>query len=355
MMTAAGAELAAPDPLALLLRDEFLGRLGCRDQHDVVIDLDRPLVFLETVQARELDLLGVPSATEETDVAVVLERRVHLDRHKGLGMAGALDLVLRHLDEVRPAEHVPEALDQVRIGGAHGGVARPLAGVVRIEIVVGLLQALELGEIFKMKDGAKQPAELAPRFGAARFRDLRFATQCPRNVALAHGNEVAARLACRGLPCRENAHALSFRDRNDRPAGRDNGRARIPPPRSGERNSAASGSFRFAAARLHSGIQEEPTHAAALTRPCRIELERAPRARHQVPQRAGKRIVAPAEETWGPGELKLMELPAGRGPHGHRPPAHLPFPSRQPRSRLSRGSPRRPRRRRRRAGDTAHR
>ena len=92
-------------------------------------------------------------------------------------MAGALDLVLRHLDEVRPAEHVPECLDQVRIGGAHGGFPRPLAAVVRIEIVVGLLQALELGEIFEVKDGAEEPAELAPRFAAAGFRDLRLVTQ----------------------------------------------------------------------------------------------------------------------------------------------------------------------------------
>ena len=341
------AELAAPGALALLLRDEFLGRLGGRHQHHVVIDLDRPLVLLETEQAREFHLLAVPSATEEADVAVVLERGVHLDRHERLGMAGAFDLVARHLDEVRPAEHVPEGLDQVGVGGAHRRFGRPLAAMVRIEIVVSLLQALELGEIFEVKDGAEQPAELAPRFAAAGFSDLRLVTQPARNVALACGNEMAARLARPILPCRANGHALSFptgmigqpddfaeEPEDSPPAQRGRG------PRSGGGGATVATSpmctpetgplHRFAVPLppLRGGGIRRPTGVSA---PSRLGYTRRIRRSRFMPQHSpvlavsswsvhralgirypnapANDVVAPAEETWGPGKLTLMELP----------------------------------------------
>src|SRR5262245_59213548 len=98
--------------------------------------------------------------------------------------------------------------------------------MVGIEIIIGLFQALELGEIFVMEDGREQTAELAPCLGVARFRDFRVGQERADNVAFADRYEMTARLVSGDLPRHGNVHpARLLPCLNDKPVEWGEGRA----------------------------------------------------------------------------------------------------------------------------------
>ena len=91
----------------LLQRDE---------QNDVVVDRRIDCLRSPAVPARDVEALAVLAAAEEAHVAEILERRPDLDLHFDALAMRALDLLVRHFDEIGALEHGGEQLEELRIG-----------------------------------------------------------------------------------------------------------------------------------------------------------------------------------------------------------------------------------------------
>ena len=80
----------------------------------------------------------------------------------------ALDLLMRHLDEVGALEHGVSELDQLRIGAIDASRVEARVRIeLRIEIVIGVPQFLEPVEIFVVIDRRQHPADLTGTVRAA--------------------------------------------------------------------------------------------------------------------------------------------------------------------------------------------
>ena len=111
----------------------------------------------------------------------------------------ALDLLVRHLDEVGALEHGGEQLDQLRIGAVDRIGAEPrVRGQLRIEIVVGVPQLLEAVEIFVVIDRRQHLADLPELLALAVVRELAMLDQRVEDVGLADRDEVASLVGGRG-------------------------------------------------------------------------------------------------------------------------------------------------------------
>ena len=86
------------------------------EQHHVVVDRRSTVLVLEAVPARNFETLAVLAAAEEAHVAEIFERRPVSTVHRDALAVRALDLLVRHLDEIGALEHGGQRLDQLRIG-----------------------------------------------------------------------------------------------------------------------------------------------------------------------------------------------------------------------------------------------
>ena len=90
------------------------------------------------------------AAPEEPDLSVVFKWSPDVDANDAMLAMGALDLLVRHFDEVRAMQDLGERVDQIAIGAFdRGAVEARMAVGVRAEIEVVVAQPLELIEILK--------------------------------------------------------------------------------------------------------------------------------------------------------------------------------------------------------------
>src|SRR5437763_280119 len=102
------------------------------------------------------------TAPEEPDLSVVFKRSLYVDANDAVLAMGALNLLVRHFDEVRAMQDLGERVDQIAIGAFdRRAVEARMAVGVRAEIEVVVAQPLELIEILIVIDRAEQAAELA--------------------------------------------------------------------------------------------------------------------------------------------------------------------------------------------------
>jgi hypothetical protein len=142
------------------------------EQHDVVVDRRFDRVGAETVPARNLEAFAVLAAAEEAYVAEILDWCSDLDLDLDALAVRALDLLVRHLDEIGALEHGGELLDQLRIGAIDGLGAEPrVRRELRIEIVIRVPQHLEPVEIFVVIDCGQHLAYLPEPVALAVIRE----------------------------------------------------------------------------------------------------------------------------------------------------------------------------------------
>ena len=169
----------AEAPRALLGR----GLLGPerRHHHDVVIDVDVEMPHAKPHPLAALDALAMPAATKEDDVAVVVGDGAHLDLEERLLARRPRQLLRRDLDEIGPRQHAAERRDEIGIGGLARGVR--VSGMMRVEVVVGLLQPLQFLEMLVVEDGADEPAELAELIAGVRRRRASARRAAPATIS----------------------------------------------------------------------------------------------------------------------------------------------------------------------------
>ena len=118
---------------------------------------------------------------------------------------GALDLLVRNLDEVRAVQDLSERVDQIPIGAFDCGVVEAALAVgVGTEIEVVVAQPLELIEILIVIDRAEQAAKLAELFPLRLAAERAIRDDRVEDVDLAGGNEM---VPLTGAACRLVHHA----------------------------------------------------------------------------------------------------------------------------------------------------
>ena len=132
------------------------------------------------------------AAPEEQHLAVVVARRLHVDLHQGVLAMGAVDLVVRYLDEIGVVQHAAQRGDQLVIGAIEGGGVEPgMRGVeLGAEVEVVVAELLEPVEILVVIDRAEQLAELAKFLAVGFAAETAVGDHGVENVDLAGGNEM---------------------------------------------------------------------------------------------------------------------------------------------------------------------